>query len=66
MQMWKESRRYIFTGMQGYIYNTYDGNETHPVSDLVLGCILQYSENDVNGYIEVLTPDGRKGYVHHT
>lgn len=65
MQMWKESRRYIFTGMQGYIYNTYDGNETHPVSDLVLGCILQYSENDVNGYIEVLTPDGRKGYVHH-
>lgn len=63
MQAWKDSYRYIFTTMQGYAYETCDGNETNPVSDLVLGCILQSSGKRINGYIEIFTPDGRKGYV---
>lgn len=63
MQAWRESYRYIFTAMQGYIYDSCNGDESRPVSDLVLGCILQSTGKRINGYIEVYTPDGRIGYA---
>lgn len=63
MHAWRESSRYIYTAMQGYIYNSCDSDEARPVSDLVLGCILQGYGKNINGYLEVATPDGRNGYV---
>lgn len=61
MQQWRSSRRYIYTAMSGYIYQTAQA-DAMPMSDVVLGCIVEGT--DVSGdYIKVTTPDGRQGYV---
>ncbi len=62
MQAWRDSYRYIYTLMQGYAYTAPDSTAL-PVTDLSLGCIVQSSGKRINGYIEIFTPDGRKGYV---
>ncbi len=62
INMWQKSYRYIYTAMQGYIYERPQA-ESMPASDVVLGCILESSGRRFQGYIEVFTPDGRKAYV---
>lgn len=62
MQTWRQSTRYIFTQSQGYAYEKPMRNAM-PMSDLVLGCIVEGTGRVLRGYIEVKTPDGRMGYV---
>ena len=62
MQAWRKSVRYIFTQSQGYAYERPTRN-ANPMSDLVLGCIVEATGRTSRGYIEIKTPDGRIGYV---
>lgn len=62
MQEWRKSERYIYTAMQGYIYEE-PHRKSMPISDMVLGCIVERCGKKNRGYIEVMLPDGRKGYV---
>lgn len=62
MNHWRQAQRYIYTAMQGYAYCE-PRNNARPISNLVLGCIVE-GKKSKRGYIEITTPDGRKGYVH--
>ena len=62
MQRWRTADRYIYTAMQGYIYDAPRG-KAMPVSDVVMGCIVERCGKKHRGYIEVVLPDGRSGYV---
>lgn len=62
MKQWRDSKRYIYTAMQGYIYEA-PRDKALPVSDMVLGCIVESCGKKHRGYIEVVLPDGRSGYV---
>lgn len=62
MDKWRNSTRYIYTEMNGYAYNA-PHNSSTPISDMVLGCIVEATGNVQDGYIEIVTPDGRMGYV---
>ena len=62
MQSWRSAQRYIYNNMSGYIYQSPHA-DAMPVSDMVLGCIVEGKAVSNNGYIEVYTPDGRQGYV---
>lgn len=65
MQQWRTSSRYIYTQVQGYAYEKIHRNAlSTPMSDMVLGCIIESTGKKRHGYIEIKTPDGRTGYVH--
>ena len=60
MQQWRSSQRVIVTAMATSMLE--DPASEYPVSDLVLGCILQV-QAQAGEWLTVVTPDGRKGYV---
>lgn len=64
---WRRSKRMIVsTPYQTRVWATPEATGPREVvSDLVLGCIVQTADKpeEVNGRIEVLLPDGRRGYV---
>lgn len=64
MDQWKKSERIIFTGDYTLVLSQAD-EKSVPVSDLVMGAILinKGSEPANAGFIPVLLPDGRQGYV---
>lgn len=62
MESWRDSERYIYTDICGYIYQK-PGLQQFPMSDIVLGCIVECTGKKSKGFIEVKTPDGRRGYV---
>ncbi|MBR3950431.1 MAG: C40 family peptidase [Bacteroidaceae bacterium] len=64
MQQWRKTTRYIYTQMQGHAYEKAHRNALlKPMSDMVLGCIIESTGKKVRGFIEIITPDGRIGYV---
>ena len=64
MQAWRNATRYVYTQIQGYAYEHAHRNASStPMSDLVLGCIVEGTGRTSRGYIEIMTPDGRIGYV---
>lgn len=62
MQQWRNSERYIYTQMSGYIYAAPQA-DAMPMSDIVLGCIVEATGAAIKDYIKVATPDGRQGFV---
>ncbi|MBO7609903.1 MAG: C40 family peptidase [Muribaculaceae bacterium] len=60
MKEWRTTERYIVTAYDSRLVTTPGGDET--VSDLVLGCILEY-RGEQDGWIHLVTPDGRDGWV---
>jgi len=58
---WRQSSRIFFLEDCGYVYSSPD-NQSRRVSDLVAGSIL-VKTGQKNGYISVVFPDGRRGYV---
>lgn len=62
MKEWRTSKRYIYTAMQGYAYLE-PSRKSHPMSDLVVGCIVEATGVRTGSFIEIITPDGRTGYV---
>jgi hypothetical protein len=60
-ESWKESSRILFLEDYGYVYSSPD-DQSRRVSDLVAGSIL-VTTGQKNGYLSVVFPDGRKGYV---
>ncbi len=62
MRAWRNAQRYVYTQVQGYAYSTTQRNAA-PMSDMVLGCIVESTGKKIRGYIEIKTPDGRIGYV---
>ncbi len=62
MSCWRKSERYIYSCMQGYLYDKPQRNAL-PISDMTLGCIVESCSKKKRGYIEVILPDGRKGYA---
>lgn len=65
MQQWRKTPRYVYTQVQGYAYEKPHRNALlMPMSDLVLGAIVESTGKKIRGYVEIKTPDGRIGYVH--
>ncbi len=62
IRWWQNSRRYIYTGYQGFVFDAPHKNAL-PVSDLVQGCILEASGRKEGSFLPVRLPDGRTGYV---
>jgi gamma-D-glutamyl-L-lysine dipeptidyl-peptidase len=60
LKAWKNSDRIIFVNNSGWVYTSAD--ETGIAGDIVAGSILQVS-GKVKGYVKVLFPDDREGYV---
>ncbi len=60
LKAWNDGFRYIVTVYDDRLVTQPGGDET--VSDLVLGCILKV-QTLKNGWAELCTPDGRKGWV---
>ncbi len=60
LDAWKKSRRYIVTAPSSRLLS--EPGSGSAVSDLVMGNILEYRGTKDN-YMELATPDGRKGYV---
>lgn len=60
MQEWRHTVRYIVTAYDSRLVTTRGGDET--VSDLVLGCLLEYRDEQ-EGWVNLVTPDGRQGWV---
>ena len=58
---WQNSERYIVTDIYSYLYDSPNEN-ADIVTDVVLGNIL-VGKDFGNGYTELYTPDGRKGYI---
>ena len=61
---WKNATRYVYTGLQGYVYASADKN-AETVSDIVSGCILQAAGKAGKKFIPVSFPDGRTGFLKH-
>ena len=59
---WKSSARYIYTGYQGFVYESPFKN-SGIVSDIVAGAILQADGKAHKGFVPVVFPDGRKGFL---
>jgi uncharacterized protein YgiM (DUF1202 family) len=61
MTQWRNSDRIIYTGRNGWIL---DGPsiDSGVVGDIVAGCIVARAGKK-SGYIRVLLPDGREGYI---
>jgi len=64
MAEWKASDRYVFSQISGWALAAPKA-DAEPVSDLVLGSIVQ-SEETVNGFLQIKFPDGRAGFVKAT
>jgi SH3-like domain-containing protein len=62
IKVWKQSEKVIFLENTGWIYTSPD--ESGVVGDLVSGSILLKS-GESKGYVKVLLPDGRQGYVNN-
>lgn len=60
LSKWKHAKRYIVTAYQSRL-TTQPGND-ETVSDLVLGCILEY-KGTKGKHLQLSTPDGRTGYI---
>ncbi len=60
MQQWQHTERYIVTAYDSRLTTTPGGDET--VSDLVLGCLLEY-RGEQEGWVHLVTPDGRDGWA---
>ena len=60
LNAWKKAQRYIVTVYDTRLVTKPGGDET--VTDLVLGCILEYKGDD-GKWAQLATPDGRTGYV---
>lgn len=58
---WHQLKKIIYTEPFGFVYEDTSGNTT--ISDLVYGDIIA-ATNDAGKYIEVMLPDGRRGFVH--
>lgn len=63
MDKWKSSERYIYTTHQGFVYAKAEKGAM-PISDMVIGCIVEKAGKAKGKYIPVKLPDGRKGFVH--
>ncbi|MCF7886474.1 MAG: C40 family peptidase [Candidatus Marinimicrobia bacterium] len=61
LENWKHSKKIIFTGHYGTVYQKKDKSSS-PVSDLVMGDILRLEKEYKNWY-KVTFPDGRSGYL---
>ncbi len=59
---WRESSRIIYTAHQGYIY-AQPSARGEKLSDVVIGAILQTRGKAGKGFVPVLLPDGREGYI---
>lgn len=59
---WKDATRYIYTGYQGFVYES-PTNNAAIVSDIVAGAILQADGNPQKSFVPVSLPDGRKGFL---
>ena len=57
---WRSSPRIIFLGKAGDVYT--GCGEDKVVSDIVAGCIVVF-KGSMNGYYEILLPDGRNGFI---
>lgn len=60
-EAWKNASRVIYLDNTGWLYDTPSQN-SGVVSDLTGGCILE-KIGESNGYVSVIIPDGRKGFV---
>ena len=60
MQEWRQSERAIYLKISGSIFNSPD--ESAIVGDIVAGSIIRITGN-LNGYLKVLLPDAREGYI---
>jgi len=58
---WQKAARVIFMENTGWLYDTVMNN-SGVVGDLVAGNIMEKT-GEFNGFVSVLLPDGRKGYV---
>lgn len=61
MNNWKKANRVIYLRNSGWIYNGITA-DSGTIGDLVAGCIMEKT-GESKGYIDVLLPDGRKGFV---
>lgn len=61
MAVWKKSSRVIYLKNTGWLYDTPSDN-SGVVGDLVGGSIIE-KIGQSNGYISVVLPDGRKGFI---
>ena len=59
---WKEAPRYVYTAYQGFVYDA-PNNHAGIVSDMVAGAILQANGKAHKGFVPVIFPDGRKGFL---
>lgn len=62
---WKKARRVVVTANLSMAYEKPEENIDAAVSDLLLGNILEY-KGETAGFVQVLLPDGRTGYVKET
>jgi len=58
---WQKAARVIFIENTGWLYDTVMNN-SGVVGDLVAGSIMEKT-GELNGFVSVVLPDGRKGYV---
>ncbi len=61
MTEWKQTKRVIYLGSSGWIYNS-SSDDSGVVGDLVEGSILE-KVGESGGYSKVKLPDGREGFV---
>lgn len=64
MNRWKKSNRYLFNHLSGYAVDS-PNKKGAVVSDLVLDDLFEV-ESTVKGYLKIIFPDGRTGYVRKT
>lgn len=59
---WHAAKRYIVTTYQTRLVDAPKSDAT--VTDLVMGCILEYKGTELKGkWLKLATPDGREGYI---
>lgn len=61
LDKWKSSNRYLYNCVTGYIYDS-PGKKGEVVSDLTLNDLFEVKK-EVKGFLKVVIPDGRIGYV---
>lgn len=61
LEAWKKSSRVIYLENNGWLYSSVS-DKSGVVGDLVGGSIMEKT-GDLNGYVSVVLPDGRKGFV---
>jgi hypothetical protein len=61
MDFWRKADRYIYNLLSGYAYDA-PALESDTITDLILGDLFEV-ESDVNGFLKIKIPDGRRGYV---